>query len=62
MGLIGKAWADRLAMLRCITDEIVAACADAADLGVADSALSDLPKKLVDNKADKSAPLVQAVY
>ena len=62
MGLIGTAWADRLAVLRWITSEIVAACANAAELGVADSALGDLPQMLVDNKADKSAPLVQVVY
>ena len=62
VGLIGTAWADRLAVLRWITSEIVAACADAAELRVADSALGDLSQQLVDNKADKSAPLVQAVY
>ena len=43
MGLIDRAWADRHAMLRWITDEVVAACADAAELGVPDSALGDLP-------------------
>ena len=34
----------------------------AAKLGVAGGALGDLPQMLVDNKADKSAPLVQVVY
>ena len=43
LSLIGKAWADRLAMLRWITGGIVAACADAAELEVADCELSDLP-------------------
>ena len=49
-------------MLRWLTDEIVAACASAAELGVADSELSDLPQQLVEDKFVKSAPLVQAVY
>ena len=49
-------------MLRSFTDEVAAACADAAEWGVADSALSDLSQKLTENKAGKSPPLVQAVY
>ena len=52
MGLIGKAWPDRLAMFHCITDLTVAACDDAADLGVADRDLGDLPQKLINNTAD----------
>ena len=61
MSLIGKAWPDRLAMSHWITDETVAACDGAADLGIADSDLGDLPQKLINNTADKSATLVQVV-
>ena len=49
-------------MFRWLTDEPVAACDDAAELGVANSELSDLPQQLVDVKANKSAPLIQAAY
>ena len=61
MGLIGKAWTDRLDMFRWLTDEAVAACDDAAVLGVGDCDLGDLPRQLAANKADTPAPLVQAV-
>ena len=43
MGLIGEAWSGRLDMLRWLTDETLTACADAAELGVADGALGYLP-------------------
>ena len=62
MGLIGKAWPDRHSMLRWVIYQIDAACKYATGLGVADRDLGDLPRKLVANKADKSPPLVQAVY
>ena len=59
MGLIGKAWSDRLGMLRWLTDETVAACADAAESGVADGARGNLDRQLVAGKAGKLAPLVK---
>ena len=62
MGLIGKAWPGRLAMLRWLTDETVAACPDAAELGAAEGALGDLPRQVVAGEVDVPAPLVQAAY
>ena len=49
-------------MLRWTTDGVVAACADAAELGVADGVLGDLPQQMVADKAEKPAPIAQAVY
>ena len=62
MGLIGKAWPDRHAMLRWVIYHIAAACDGVAELGVADRDLGDLPQQLVAYKADKSAPHVQAIF
>ena len=58
MGLIGKAWPGRLAMLRWIHDQIAAACDDAAELEVADRNLGDLPRKLAANEHRRATAAV----